>query len=149
MKTTNYILIAVLLILIACTNKPATSDTTSTEKDTVAVDHTAQPVDTMVSKVYANERFKEVTVEKTGDASWRIKGKAQIFEATFSWVVEDGHNEIRKGFHQTDAGAPDGGNFDFTINIPIHDPIATLHLILFESSPKDGSRQYELPIVLP
>lgn len=149
MKTTSFFLASVFLTVIACTNKPATSDTTTTEKDTVAVDHTAQPVDTVIAKVYANDRFKEVTVEKIGDSSWRIKGKAQIFEATFSWVVEDGHNELLKGFHQTDAGAPDWGNFDFTINLPIHDPIATLHLILFESSPKDGSRQYELPVLLP
>ena len=138
------------MTVIACTTKTSPGDTTTTteEKDTVAVDHTRQEVDTTVAKVYGNERFRDVTILKTGDSSWRISGQAQIFEATFSWVIEDGHNEILKGFHQTDAGAPEWGNFDFTVNVPARDPNATLHIILFESSAKDGSRQYELPIPL-
>ncbi|MEO6488548.1 MAG: Gmad2 immunoglobulin-like domain-containing protein, partial [Ferruginibacter sp.] len=70
------------------------------------------------------------------------------FEAAFSWVVEDGHEELKKGFHMTDAGAPAWGKFDFTIDVQKKRENSTLTLILFESSAKDGSRQYELPIVL-
>ena len=99
-------------------------------------------------KIYANERFKEVTVEKIGDHKFHIKGKGQIFEAGFSWVVEDGHEEIKKGFQMTDAGAPEWGNFSFTVDVEKKRPNSTLHLILFESSAKDGSRQYELPVFL-
>ena len=40
---------------------------------------------------YANQRFKEVTIEKLGAGKFRISGKGQIFEASFGWVVEDGH----------------------------------------------------------
>jgi hypothetical protein len=99
-------------------------------------------------KIYANQRFKEVTVEKIGNHKFLIKGKGQIFEASFSWVVEDGHKEIKKGFEMTDAGAPEWGNFSFTIDVAKEHPNSTLHLILFEASAKDGSRQYELPILL-
>lgn len=99
-------------------------------------------------KVYSNARFKEVHVEKIGDHKFRIHGKGQIFEASFSWVVEDGHEELKKGFQMTDAGAPEWGNFDFTLDVSKNRPNSTLHLILFESSPKDGSRQFELPLYL-
>lgn len=100
------------------------------------------------AKVYANERFKDVTIEKTGEHNFLITGKGQIFEANFSWVVEDGHDELLKGFQMTDAGAPEWGNFSFTIDISKKRENSTLTLILFESSPKDGSRQYELPMML-
>lgn len=99
-------------------------------------------------KVYANERFKEVTVQKTGDHQFLIQGKGQIFEANFSWVVEDGHEELLKGYQMTDAGAPEWGKFSFTVDVEKRRENSTLMLILFESSPKDGSRQYELPVVL-
>lgn len=99
-------------------------------------------------KMYANQRFKEVTVENISDKKFRIKGKAQVFEAAFSWVIEDGHNEIKTGYQMTDAGAPAWGNFNFTIDALKETSNSTLHIILFEASPKDGSRQYELPILL-
>lgn len=120
-------------------------ETTTVEvRETVEVEPPIPPP----PKVYANERFKEVTVEKIGDHKFRVKGKGQIFEASFSWVVEDGHEEIKRGFQMTDAGAPEWGNFTFTIDVKKKRPNSTLHLILFESSAKDGSRQYELPVFL-
>lgn len=99
-------------------------------------------------KLYANDRFKEVSVMKTAAHSFLIKGKAQIFEANLSWVVEDGHEELTNGFQTADAGAPEWGNFTFSITVAKKRPNSTLHLILFESSAKDGSRQHELPILL-
>ncbi|MEO6760679.1 MAG: Gmad2 immunoglobulin-like domain-containing protein [Saprospiraceae bacterium] len=99
-------------------------------------------------KIYSNERFKEVRVEKTGEHTFLLQGKGQIFEAGFGWVVEDGHRELKKGFEMTDAGAPEWGNFSFTVDVQKERANSTLLLILFESSPKDGSRQYELPVVL-
>lgn len=99
-------------------------------------------------KVYSNTRFKEVRVKKIGDHKFRIQGKGQIFEASFNWVVEDGHEELTSGFQMTDAGAPEWGNFDFTLDVSKKRPNSTLHLILFESSAKDGSRQFELPLFL-
>jgi hypothetical protein len=107
-----------------------------------------KPTDSLPVKTYSNERFKEVTIEKTGDHKFVVKGKAQIFEAQFSWVVEDGHEELKKGFTMTDAGAPEWGKFSFEVDVLKKRSNSTLHLILFESSAKDGSRQYELPLPL-
>jgi len=106
------------------------------------------PKDTAKPKVYSNKRFKDVIVKKIGNHKFQITGKAQIFEAAFSWVVEDGHNEIKKGFEMTDAGAPAFGKFSFTVDVAKVRANSTLLLILFESSAKDGSRQYELPVLL-
>ena len=121
---------------------------TSIHKEKIAdTSVTSQKVNSS-SKVYSNKRFKGVTVEKQGSNKYIIKGKAQIFEAAFSWVIEDGHEELQKGFAMTDAGAPEWGNFSFTVEARKKRANSTLHLILFESSAKDGSRQYELPVLL-
>ena len=79
---------------------------------------------------------------------FEVNGKAQVFEAAFSWVVEDGHNELKTGHEMTDAGAPAWGNFKFAVDAEKKDEYSTLTLILFEVSAKDGSRQYELAIPL-
>jgi hypothetical protein len=111
------------------------------------------PVDTTATKdgtkTYSNKRFKDVVVERLTSDEFRITGKGQIFEASFSWYIEDGHNELQSGFATTDAGAPEWGKFDFVINNVVKKrPNSTLHLVLFETSAKDGSRQYELPLLL-
>jgi hypothetical protein len=141
------LLLACSFSIIACTTKPATSDTTTVTDDTTQV---TTPPDTVATQpaVFANARFKDVVVTKVGDTEWNIKGKGQIFEANFGWVVEDGHDEIKTGHQMTDAGAPEWGSFYFTVNTGPTDANRTLHLILFESSAEDGSRQHELAIPL-
>lgn len=101
-----------------------------------------------ITEEYSNKRFRKVIVEKEAADKFRVQGEAQIFEAAFSWVIEDGHNELKKGFEMTDAGAPEWGKFDFTIDNLKKNDNSTLTIILFEISAKDGSRQYELPIPL-
>jgi hypothetical protein len=143
------------IFIISCTqqeDRSAADSTTVNRSDTFSTKdpsidevhvHGTDTVD-----VYSNQRFKNVYVEKLNDTSFRITGKAQVFEAAFSWVVEDGHNELLSGHGMTDAGAPEFGNFSFVVNVKKQRANSTLHLILFESSPKDGSRQYELPVPL-
>ena len=118
--------------------------------DTIQAEHTGtgSPPATAPVAVYANERFKDVTLERTGEHEFLVQGRAQIFEASFSWVVEDGHDELKQGHEMTDAGAPEWGKFKFTIDVRKPRPNSTLTLILFESSPEDGSRQHQLPVVL-
>ena len=154
MKQRLYLIL--LIAFFSCTQQEdkTAADTTATtktvdtfsSKDITIDDMHIHGTDTV--DVYSNERFKNVWVEKLSDTSYRINGKAQVFEAAFSWVVEDGHNELLSGHNMTDAGAPEFGNFSFEINVKKQRPNSTLHLILFESSPKDGSRQHELPIPL-
>lgn len=146
------LLLYLLIAFVACNNnelrKTTTKvDTIKTIPDTLDVKKAIKP-EVPLPKVYSNKRFKDVTVEKVGQDSFLIRGQGQIFEANFNWVVEDGHEELKKGFQMTDAGAPEWGKFEFTISVHKKRKNSTLTLILFESSPKDGSRQYELPITL-
>lgn len=146
--------IILILILIGCKSKEVndfTTNKTDTLKDTTINSGEtggAKKPNTETSQVYSNERFKDVRVEDLGSYKFRITGKGQIFEASFGWVVGDGHDELLKGFEMTDAGAPEWGRFSFVVNAVKNRPNSTLHLILFETSAKDGSRQYELPIFL-
>ena len=147
-------IIATIIILVGCNTKKeskkiakieplkTTITTTKAEQKLPAKD-TLPPV-----KIYFNKRFKDVSAEKIGKDSFLIRGRGQIFEANFSWVVEDGHNELKKGFQMTDAGAPEWGKFKFIVHAKKQRTNSTLTLILFETSAMDGSRQYELPVML-
>lgn len=98
---------------------------------------------------HANQRFRNVKAQKIAENTYRITGEGQIFEANFGWVVEDGHNELANGFQMTSAGAPEWGSFSFDVKVAKDRPNSTLHLVLYETSAKDGSRQHELPVPLP
>ena len=164
----KFIYSILIMALVSCNdngqNTTVNSDTITTITPPDTSSFLAPPVDTTKTvntdtqnpkpdpgpqpKVYANKRFKDVTVERVGENKFRIRGKGQIFEASFSWVIEDGHEELKKGYEMTDAGAPEWGNFDFTVEAVKKRPNSTLHLVIYEVSAKDGSRQYELPIKL-
>lgn len=134
--------------IISC-NSSGDGDNTG-DSITPAPDNTGilEENDTSEKKAYSNTRFREVTVDKLNDTTFRIRGEAQIFEASFGWVVEDGHNELKTGFSTADKGAPEWGKFDFTVNARKERENSTLHLVLFETSMKDGSRQHELMVPL-
>ena len=142
-------LFSIIVLFSCCNKKESTVEAVENLKtsDTAQVKKQAQS-EPVISKEYSNERFRAVTVQKVDDATYSVKGQGQIFEASFSWVVEDGHYELAEGFETTDAGAPEWGNFDFILAVPKKDSNSTLTLILFETSAKDGSRQHELPIAL-
>jgi hypothetical protein len=147
-----------LYVVIACSlfgcdgsvkeTESAGPDSLSVSSDTLTEAGSEHDDDASRRKVYSNARFREVTVQKVGENRYLIEGEAQIFEANFGWVVEDGHQELEKGFEMTDAGAPEWGRFSFTVEAEKVRPNSTLTLVLFESSAKDGSRQHELPISL-
>jgi hypothetical protein len=146
----KYILLCSLFLFIACnpkSEKDSIAEKEETTSSNLEIESESKEENT-APKMYTNARFKDVTVEKSGKDSFLIKGQAQIFEANLSWVVEDGHNELKKGFATATAGAPEWGNFEFNIEVEKTNEHATLMLILYESSAKDGSRQHELPIVL-
>jgi hypothetical protein len=138
------IFIVVLCLAFACRNK--SSERQNNVPDSSDVYDDDEERDTI--DVFSNERFRNVFVEKIGDSTFKVSGQAQVFEAAFSWTVEDDQGEIKKGHAMTNAGAPEWGNFEFETSIARKDSNSVLHLILFESSPKDGSRQHELPIPL-
>jgi hypothetical protein len=141
-----------LLLLMACNGNepiktPGEIDSLQPVPETVQVKKQTAP-ETPLPETYANKRFRDVTVERVGRDSFLIRGQGQIFEANFNWIVEDGHEELKRGFQMTDAGAPEWGKFEFGITAHKKRERSTLTLILFEISAMDGSRQYELPIPL-
>ena len=140
-----------LLLLISC-NKKSDEDTNS--KDTIIQNDSINSVTTDETKEGAveklsNERFRNVTIEKLDENSFRVKGQAQVFEGTINWTVEDGHYILKDGFTTTDAGAPAWGNFDFTFEAEKVNKNSSVTLVLFEISAKDGSQQYSLPVHVP
>jgi len=96
-----------------------------------------------------NQAFRNIAVSGS-QGNYIVAGEARIFEANLQYEVEDGHYIYLEGFATASEGAPSWGTFTFNINIPEKDlpNNATLMLILFESSPMDGSRINELPVVL-
>ncbi|WP_158606447.1 Gmad2 immunoglobulin-like domain-containing protein [Paenibacillus ginsengarvi] len=76
-----------------------------------------------------------------------VEGEARVFEASFSWSLEDGHNILAEGHEMAAGGAPAWGRFSFTINVPpASQPNVTL--LLFVHSAKDGSVQQQLVVPL-
>ena len=143
-----------VLLFLSCNSNDQSNRLEKTEsvripRDTIQHLNTEpKPPAKISGKEYSNKRFKYVLVERLGEEKFRVRGEGQIFEANFNWVVEDGHEELYKGFEQTDAGAPEWGSFDFTIEVQKKRANSTLTLVLFESSAMDGSRQHELPVPL-
>ncbi|MCE3296070.1 MAG: sporulation protein [Crocinitomicaceae bacterium] len=146
------IYLSAALLLFSCNSEvPANTGKNESSEDTILPKHDSLPGEEnpgLSNEKFANKRFRNVTVERLSEQSFRIRGQAQVFEATFSWVVEDGHDQLKKGFEMTDAGAPEWGNFDFKIDVSKKRPNSTLTLILFEASAMDGSPQHELPVAL-
>ncbi|WP_134703422.1 stalk domain-containing protein [Ammoniphilus sp. YIM 78166] len=101
-----------------------------------------------LSEKEKNDRFSHVHVLQYEGQYW-VMGKARVFEAVLGYVVEDGHYELAEGFANASQGAPGWGFFLFSLDVKKVNPNSTLMLILFESSPKDGSRQHQLFKVLP
>lgn len=140
------------ILLFACNRNESrrstvVNDTLMSIPETTKI-ATAAKLENGPPKHYSNARFKEVTVERINENDFRVRGKGQIFEANFNWIISDGHEELKNGFQMTDAGAPEWGNFDFTIAVQKKRENSKVTLVLFESSAKDGSRQHELQIVL-
>mgnify|MGYP002795133947 CR=1 FL=1 len=148
----KFITCLIILILFSCNDHQKEDEKLKVNDvvisgDSTQIDNPIKP-NKEVAEEYANQRFRKVTVEKIASNKFRIQGEAQIFEANFNWVIEDGHYELKKGYEMTDAGAPEWGKFDFTIEAHKKRDNSTLNIVLFEISAKDGSRQYELQIPL-
>ena len=145
----NWLVFSLIIILSACTGNngsgPSNSKTNAVQPPLISVD--SQPTK-RESKSYANARFKNVVIEKLTEETFKVSGEGQIFEASFSWVIEDGHNELQSGYSTTDAGAPAWGKFNFTVTVAKAHANSFLHIILFETSAEDGRRAHELPILL-
>lgn len=90
--------------------------------------------------------FSPISEEEIGP-TFTVEGEARVFEAAFSWVLEDGHNILAEGHEMTDAGAPEWGKFKFDVNFE-YATQPHMMLILYVSSANDGSPEHQLIIPL-
>jgi hypothetical protein len=134
------------------TKKP---DVTATEQ----VGHTSSPVPSASPLpstspnhpkiVMENEAFRiyEPAPDTEVGKTFTVRGEARVVEATFNYSFEDGHNVLAEGQAKATAGAPEWGNFEFTVSIDkATNPVGTL--MIFESSAKDGSQTNQLVLPL-
>jgi hypothetical protein len=151
MRYASSLLFATIL-LIGCAENGKEEEVTGvgvSEQGTVLPPVTVDTTTTADSVItHSNERFRNVTVTTVGEKQFKISGEAQVFEASISWTIEDGHNVLQEGHEMTSAGAPEWGKFEFTVTAEKERENSTLHLILYEASARDGSRQHELPLLL-
>lgn len=140
------LLILLATVFFSCKDEVPHSDH---DQARTVVQDTVSFVPPPPTEAHSNARFRNVRAERIAEHRYRVSGEGQIFEASFGWVVEDGHNELVQGFATADAGAPSWGRFSFELDVEKERPESTLMLILFETSAEDGRRVHELPIALP
>ncbi|MFZ3589196.1 BsuPI-related putative proteinase inhibitor [Bacillus sp. DJP31] len=97
-----------------------------------------------------NPAFRNI--KSTGEnGEYIITGEARVFEASFMYSVEDGHNElIKETPFQANEGAPSWSAFELKVSIP-KDKLpsnGTITAHIFERSAKDGSivNSYYVPL---
>ncbi|WP_199614594.1 Gmad2 immunoglobulin-like domain-containing protein [Paenibacillus alkalitolerans] len=114
---------------------------------TIKIDaRTGQPVPAVAAENDAFRVFSPLPGTVAG-SPFTVEGEARVFEAAFSWRLEDGHNILAEGHEMSDEGAPAWGRFRFDITYKkASQPNMTL--ILFTYSANDGSIENELIIPL-
>ncbi|MEF3306142.1 Gmad2 immunoglobulin-like domain-containing protein [Paenibacillus sp. GYB003] len=99
--------------------------------------------------VAENDAFRLFSPRPGTEASSPIvvEGEARVFEAAFSWTLEDGHNVLAEGHAKAEEGAPAWGRFRFEIGYgKASQPNMTL--LLFVHSAKDGKVEHQLAVPL-
>jgi len=81
------------------------------------------------------------------NATFTVEGEARVFEAAFSWTLEDGHNILAEGHQMAEEGAPAWGRFRFEVSYK-NASQANIMLILYVHSAKDGKAEKQLVIPL-
>ncbi len=129
------------------TDKPAAAPSSNTPAEQPAKEgHSDQDEPQIVA---SNEAFRiyQPAPDSTVGQSFVVKGQARVFEAVLNYSVEDGHNILAEGFANASMGAPEWGDFTFTVKIDT--PTSpTIMLSIFEASAKDGKPIHVLRIPL-
>jgi hypothetical protein len=108
--------------------------------------NSGQPIPVPVAE---NDVFRVFSPKPDTQAgpSFSVEGEARVFEAAFSWQLEDGHTILAEGHEMADEGAPAWGHFKFDVTY-MQASQPNMSLILFVYSAKDGSVEHELIIPL-
>lgn len=99
--------------------------------------------------IASNEAFRiyEPAPNSVVGQSFIVKGQARVFEAVLNYSFEDGHNMLAEGFATTSMGAPEWGDFSFTVKFD--KPTSPNGVLsIFESSAEDGTPIHVLHIPL-
>lgn len=98
----------------------------------------------------SNERFRAVRVRRLAEHTFGVRGEAQVFEGTVSYVVEDGHYRLAEGITTAERGAPSWGAFEFVVSYEpgSHGAQTRPTLILYAESAKTGAPKHELVVPL-
>lgn len=98
-------------------------------------------------KIYQNEAFRQVTVERSATGLCVISGEARVFEATISYVVTSGQTQLTTGYTTASRGAPDWGSFQIELDLArLHAQGQPLAITLYEASSENGRPLHELQI---
>ena len=120
-----------------------------TEPDENDSEDVSESGDVVPPVVAENDAFRvfEPAPDSIVGNEFVVRGEARVFEATFQYEFEDGHDILDQGTIMASHGAPEWGEFEFTVSF---DDVFfdTGILILFQYSAKDGSRVNELFIPL-
>ncbi|WP_010283420.1 BsuPI-related putative proteinase inhibitor [Bacillus timonensis] len=114
---------------------------TASEVNGQQIENNALQVEESFSIPEGNTAFRNVQVLGE-NGEYKVTGEVRVFEATFFYAVEDGHDYvIPETVQMASEGAPAWAPFEINITIP-KDKIPTngaLILHLYERSAKDGS----------
>lgn len=146
----------VLLIVAACSTSnapaPAQPEPQGNAQPDAAAPNEQPPVQEQDKVLMENEAFRlfEPVPEAEVGKSFKVRGEARVFEASFSYTFEDGHNILSSGHVQADKGAPEWGSFEFTISYEEATSPSGV-LTLYVASAKDGapSNELHIPLKLP
>ncbi|WP_308636802.1 Gmad2 immunoglobulin-like domain-containing protein [Paenibacillus silvisoli] len=136
--------IAALLAVILLTGCADQRTNVSDHKPAAA--NAEEPDEQTPPTAASNEAFRvfEPAEGSVVGKSFTVKGQARVFEATFGYSFEDGHNVLAEGHVTADQGAPAWGDFEFTVTLAAAPTNTTGVLTIYESSAKDGSHIHEL-----
>ncbi|GFN32844.1 Gmad2 immunoglobulin-like domain-containing protein [Paenibacillus xylaniclasticus] len=114
--------------------KPSDSDDSSVKEPVIVAENSAF-------------RVFEPAENSVVGTTFTVRGEARVFEAAFSYSFEDGHNTLAEGHVMADMGAPEWGQFEFTVTF--EKPTSPFGILtLYESSAKDGSPIHKLQIAV-
>lgn len=120
-----------------------------TVEQPVAVRIDARSGQSVPVPVAENEAFRVFAPSPGSELGpgFTVEGEARVFEAAFSWTLEDGHHIMAEGHEMAAEGAPAWGRFRFDIGYEKASQ-PNMMLILYVHSAKDGSAEHELVIPL-
>lgn len=117
------------------------------QPQTVRID--ARSGQTIPVPVAENDAFRLFSPKPgtTASSTFVVEGEARVFEAAFSWSLEDGHNVLAEGHGKAEEGAPAWGRFRFEVSYgKASQP--NMMLLLFVESAKDGKVTHQLVVPL-